>query len=150
MQPVFAQEMQKSSSGGSLDVMLEPQWSEEQERMAQLKVSFLQPDAETVQEHIDYDLKIIDSEGNQVYSAAGELGQQTLHTAEGVVTIPYQFEENGSYTIEVLMTGILFIPMTPETAEFSINVIPEFPIGIMPALAAVIGTYVIVTRFHRI
>lgn len=146
LQPAFAQRMRQSSSGSSLDVIVEQQWDQDQERRVQLEVSFLQPGTDTVQEHIDYDVKILDSNGNQVFSAAGQLNQPTLHTAEGVVTIPYTFEENGSYSIEVLMTGILFIPMTPETAEFSINVVPEFPYPVVLIISAVIGAVIAMSR----
>ena len=147
-QSAFAQAMSQPSSGGSLDVMVEPQW--EQNSQAQFKISFLQPGSETVQEHIDYDVKIADSAGNQVFSAAGGLNQPTLHTAEGVVTIPYTFEENGSYTITVDMTGVLFIPMATETAEFSVNVTPEFPTGALSAIAAAIAGTIAVARMKKL
>lgn len=148
LQPAFAEGMVKTLSGGSLDVMVEPQWGQNAD--AQIKVSFLVPDSETVQEHIDYDLKIADSSGNQVFSAAGQLNQPTLHTAEGVVTIPYKFEENGSYTITVEMTGILFTPRAMETAEFSVNVTPEFPAGALSVIAAVTAGTIAATRLRKL
>jgi hypothetical protein len=148
LQPAFADGMIKTSSGGSLDVMVDPQWG--QDGQVQIKVSFLQPGSDTIQEHIDYDLKIADSAGNQVFSAAGQLNQSTLHTAEGVVTIPYTFEENGSYSITMDMTGILFIPMTPETAEFPVNVTPEFPAGALSVIAAVTAGTIAVARMRKL
>lgn len=148
LQPAFAEGMIQTSSGGSLDVMVEPQWGED--GTAQFEVSFLQPGSETVQEHIDYDVKISDSSGNELYSAAGELNQPTLHTAAGVVTIPYTFEENGSYNITVDMTGILFIPMATETAEFSVNVTPEFPAGALSVIAAVTAGTIAVARMKKL
>lgn len=153
LQPAFAQGMSQPSSGGSLDVMVEPQWQEEDEEgkvPAQFKISFLQPGSNTIQEHIDYDVKIADSSGNEVFSAAGQLNQPTLHTAEGVVTIPYEFEENGSYSITVDMTGILFNPIAPETAEFSVNVTPEFPVGTLSVIAAVTAGTIAVARLKRL
>ena len=151
LQPAFAEGMVQPSSGGSLDVMVEPQWG--QNGTAQFKVSFLQPGSETVQEHIDYDFTITDGSGNEVFSAAGQLNQATLHTAEGVVTIPdipYTFEENGSYNIIVDMTGILFIPMATETAEFSVNVTPEFPAGALSVVAAVVAGMIAVARIKKL
>lgn len=147
-QPAFAQGMNQTSSGGSLDVLVEPEWSEGSN--ANLTVSFLQPGSQTVQEHIDYNVKIVDSSGNQVFSAAGQLNQPTLHTAEGVVTIPYTFQENGNYNITVEMTGILFIPMATETAEFSVNVTPEFPAGALSVIAAVTAGTIAVARMKKL
>jgi hypothetical protein len=149
LQSASAEGMTQPSSGGSLNVMLEPQWGQNNST-TQLKVSFLKPDSNTVQEHIDYDVKIIDSSGSEVYSAAGQLNQPTLHTAEGVVTIPYTFKENGSYKIEVDMTGILFVPITPETAEFSVNVTPEFPAGALSVIAAVTAGAIAVARMKKL
>lgn len=148
LQPAFAEGMRQTSSGNSLDVIVEPQWG--QDAQTQLKVSFLQPDTDTVQEHIDYDLKVMDRDGNEVFSAAGQLNQPTLHTAEGVVTIPYKFEENGSYTITIDMVAILFIPITPETAEFSVNVTPEFPAGALYAIAAVTAGTIATARIKKL
>ncbi|MEM3159385.1 MAG: hypothetical protein QXJ74_01240 [Nitrososphaera sp.] len=147
LQPAFAQGMNQPSSGGSLDIEVDPQWG--QDAQAQIKVSFLQPGSQTVQEHIDYDVKIADSSGNEVFSAAGQVNQPTLHTAEGVVTIPYKFEGNGDYTITVEMTGIQFIPITPETAEFPVNVTPEFPAGALSAVAVTAGA-IAVARMKKL
>ena len=135
LQPAFAQGgMHQPSSGGSLDVLVEPQWGEDSQ--AQFRVSFLQPGTDMPHEHIDYDLIITDSEGNRVFSAAAATNQPVLHTEPGVVTIPYRFEQDGSYTITVEMVGILFLPITPETAEFQVNVVPEFSAGAVSAIAA--------------
>jgi hypothetical protein len=79
----------------------------------------------TVQVHIDYDLTIKDSSGKQVFSAsqlAGQSGAAPLHTAEGIVTIPYTFQGPGDYTIDVTVYGILFNPIKPESADFTIKV----------------------------
>jgi hypothetical protein len=148
LQPAFAEGMGQTSSGGSLDIVLEPEWV--QDGPAQFKVSFLQPGTDTVQVHVDFDLKVMDGGGNQVFSAAGLLGFPTLHTAEGVVTIPYKFEENGNYNIIVEMTGIQFVPMMPETAEFSVNVTPEFPTGALSVVAAVTAGTVAVARMKKL
>ena len=137
VQPAFAEGMRQASSDGSLDVMVDPEWGEN--RQVQLRISFLHPGTDTVHEHIDYDVKISDSDGNVVYSAAAELNQSTLHTEPGSVTIPYRFAEDGSYTITVEMTGILFVPISPETAEFSVTVVPEFSSAIFAAAAVIAG-----------
>lgn len=147
LQPAYAEGMVQTSSGGSLDVMVEPQWGEDAQ--TQIRVSFLDPSNDTVHPHIDYDLKISDSAGNQVFSQAGQLNQPTLHTNTGAVTIPYTFEENGSYIITVDVTGILFTPIALETAEFSVNVTPEFPTGALSVIAAVTAGTIAVARMRK-
>jgi hypothetical protein len=46
------------------------------------------------------------------------------------LTVPYTFQENGDYTVQVFLagTGIPAIP-TDEEATFPITVAPEFPTG---------------------
>ncbi len=148
LQPAFAQGMNQTSSGGSLDVLVEPMWGENS--AVELQVSFLHPDTETLHDHIDYDVKITDSEGSQVFSAASQLNQPTLHTNTGNVTIPYRFEDLGSYNITVEMTGILFTPIATETAEFSVNVTPEFPTGALSVIAAVTAGTIAVARMKKV
>ena len=56
--------------------------------------------------------------------AASQLAGQPppLHTSEGIVTIPYTFQGPGDYTINVTVYGILFNPIKPESADFTIKV----------------------------
>jgi hypothetical protein len=148
-QPAHAQGMVRPSSGGSLDVVLDPEWGDGgqggQGAPAQFRLTFLQPGTETTQQHIDYDLVVKDDSGGEVFRATDLLNQPVLHTEPGTVTIPYEFEENGSYTVEVEMYGILFNPIAPETAEFSVNVVPEFPAAALGVTAAAVmaGTMVL-------
>lgn len=143
LQPAHAQQgMVQPSSGGSLDVVLDPEWGDGgqggQGAPAQFRLTFLQPGTETPQQHIDYDLVVKDDSGAEVFRATDLLNQPVLHTEPGTVTIPYEFEENGSYTVEVEMYGILFNPIAPETAEFSVTVTPEFPAGVLGVTAAAV------------
>jgi hypothetical protein len=57
-----------------------------------------------------------------VFKASQQTGQPLLHTAEGIITIPFTLEEPGSYTIRVPVMGINFIPMATEFADFSVKV----------------------------
>jgi hypothetical protein len=91
----------------------------------QLKVSFLNPSTGQIQPHIDYDLIITDnSTGKNVFQASNLTGQSgiPLHTAESIVTIPFTFEKAGAYTAKVNISGILFTPIIPESANFPIKV----------------------------
>ena len=148
LQHAFAEGMRQTSSGNSLVVIVEPQWN--QDAQAKFKVSFLDPVTDTVHQHIDYDLKVTDSGGNEVFNLTCPPDPNICHTGEGVVTIPYKFEQNGSYTITIDMRGILFIPITPETAEFSVNVTPEFPAGALFAIAAVTAGAIATARIKKL
>ncbi len=126
----YAQEggMIKTSSKGSLDIRLEPQWSEGGQ--ASFQVSFLNPGTNTLHEHQDYDFRILKG-GQRVYSAAEETGQTILHNVEGTLIIPaYTFQGSGNYSIQVYLAGI-GLPAIPtdEEAAFPITVVPEFPTG---------------------
>ena len=128
--PAYAQEggMVKSTSKGTLDISLAPTWSDAGQ--ATFTVSFLNPGTDTVHQHQDYDFRILKDDGQEVFSAARQTGQSVLHNVEGTLTVPYTFQENGDYTVQVFLagTGIPAIP-TDEEATFPITVAPEFPAG---------------------
>ena len=114
--------MVKTTSKGSLDIRLEPEWSEGGQ--ARFAVSFLNPGTNNLHVHQDYDFRILKDE-QQVFSAANQTGQAVLHNVEGTLTVPqvpYTFQENGDYTIQVYLagTGIPAIP-TDEEATFPIT-----------------------------
>jgi hypothetical protein len=54
-------------------------------------------------------------------SALAGLPNQPLHTAEGIVTTPYTFQQQGAYIITITVYGILFNPIKPEVAQFPVN-----------------------------
>ena len=118
--------MNKLTSGGSLNVILQQSpFPIVKGSQTNLKVSFDQKGSSTVQPHIDYDLTIM-KDGKQccVFQASVLVGHpnQPLHTAEGVVTIPYTFQQQGGYLMNITVYGILFNPIRPETAQFPIGV----------------------------
>ena len=117
--------MNKVTSGGSLNVILQPSpFPVVKGSQTNLKVSFDQKgSSSTVQPHIDYDLTIM-KDGKQVFQASALAGHpnQPLHTAEGVVTIPYTFQQQGGYLMNITVYGILFNPIRPEAAQFPIGV----------------------------
>jgi hypothetical protein len=127
--------MAQTTSKDTLDIRIAPTWNEGGQ--ATFTVSFLNPGTDTLHEHQDYDFRIL-KDGQQVFSAANQTGQAVLHNVEGTLTVPYTFQENGDYTIQVYLagTGIPAIP-TDEEATFPITVVPEFPAG--GILAAVIA-----------
>lgn len=148
----YAQEggMMKTTSKGTLDIRLDPVWTEGGQ--GQFTVSFLNPGTDTPHEHQDYDVRIL-KDGQQVFSAANQTGQAILHNVEGTVTVPYTFQQNGDYTIQVYLaaTGISPPIPTDEDATFSINVTPEFPAGVLLAtLAVFMTTAIFLTQRFRL
>jgi len=122
---VSATTMTNPTSGGSLNVVLQPSPNPiVKGTQTNFKVSFDQKGTSTVQPHIDYDVTISNSAGNQLFNAVTLAGQSgpSLHTSDGIVTIPYTFQGPGTYTIKVSVFGILFNPINPEFAEFQVNV----------------------------
>ena len=113
----------KPTSGDTLDVKLEPIPSPiESGQETNYKVTFLQKATGTVQVHVDYDFIILKDNTTEVFRASQQTGQPLLHTAEGIVTMPFTLEDPGSYTIRVPVMGINFIPMATENADFHVNV----------------------------
>ena len=152
----FAQEgqgMRQTTTDGTLDILLEPTWNPGSPgstgSQASFRVSFLKPGTDSLHEHQDYDFRILNSNGEQVFSAARQTNQPLLHNVPGTITVPYTFEEMGDYTIEVYLggTGIgpTLIP-TDETAKFNTVVTPEFPVGALGAIAALTGTAIVLSR----
>jgi hypothetical protein len=139
--------MVKTTNKGTLDISLAPTWNEGGQ--ATFAVSFLDPGTETLHQHQDYDLRIL-KDGQQVFSAANQTGQALLHNVEGTLTIPYTFQENGDYTIQVYLAGTGISPTIPtdEEATFPITVTPEFPAGgiVAAVLAASMITAVVLSQ----
>jgi hypothetical protein len=119
------EDMKKTTSGGALDILLQPSPQPVgHSGPTSFKIHFMTKGTDTVQPHIDYDVVIKDSSGKQIFQASQLAGQpgKPLHTAEGIVTIPYTFQSSGAYSINVQVYGILFNPIKPESADFTIKV----------------------------
>ena len=145
----YAQEggMIKTTDKGTLDIRLAPAWSDAGE--ATFTVSFLNPGTDTVHQHQDYDFRIL-KDGQEVFSAARQTGQSVLHNVEGTLTVPYTFQENGDYTVQVYLAGTGISPTIPtdEEATFPITVTPEFPAGgiLAVVLAASLTTAIVLSQ----
>jgi hypothetical protein len=152
--PAYAQEVDNSmimtTSKGSLDIRLEPIQSNSTE--VRYNVSFFNPGTETLHEHQDYDLRILKN-GEEIFSAARQTNQALIHNVDGDISVPYNFEEGGEYTVEILILGLGFGPTlipTEENVSFPIVVTPEFPVQVVGVLAAVVGSTIAVTRKARL
>ncbi len=116
--------MNKATSGRTLNVIVQPAPNPVVKgRQTNFKVIFDQNGGSAVQPHIDYDLTI-SKDGKQIFQASALAGHpnQPLHTAEGIVTIPYTFRQQGAYIMNITVYGILFNPIKPEVAQFPIGV----------------------------
>ncbi len=82
-----------------------------------LKISFLKPGTDRIQEHIDYRVSVT-KDGDYVFGPMSRLS----HTSPGHVTIPVQFSENGLHQITIEVEGILFMPIPLETASLTMNI----------------------------
>jgi len=87
----------------------------------QFMITFLQPSTQSVQVHVDYDLAI-SKMNSEVFRASSKTGQPLLHTAEGIVKIPYKFDQEGQYSVQISVLGINFIPIKTEQALFDLKV----------------------------
>ncbi|MGI0092574.1 MAG: PEFG-CTERM sorting domain-containing protein [Nitrosotalea sp.] len=120
MVPAYADPIVKPTSAGTLNISFEtdpatPNPGDQTE----FKVSFLNKQ-NAVQQHIDYRVSMTQG-SNQVF------GTEVTHTAEGSVSIPFQFQSAGTYQVTITVVGILFQPIPPETANFTVVVGPSVP-----------------------
>jgi hypothetical protein len=83
---------------------------------AKLKIDFLNAQAGTIQEHIDYTV-MVTKDGKTVFGPI-----PLTHTSLGTATIPVEFKEKGDYKIIVDVQGVLFQPIPSEKATFSLAV----------------------------
>lgn len=130
----YSATMNKATSGGSINVMVQPTPTPiVKGTQTNFTVSFEQKGGNVVQPHIDYDVTI--TKGGKLVFQASALGggiikgtsktahpNQPLHATTGIVTIPYTFQKQGDYVMNVTVYGILFNPINPEYAQFSISV----------------------------
>lgn len=147
----YAQEggMVSPTSRGTLDIRVVPTWNDDGN--ATFRVSFLNPGTDTLHEHQDYDFRIL-KDGTEVFSAARQTGQVLIHNVNGNIIVPYKFEENGDYTVQIYLAGTGIAPIIPteEQADFPIQVTPEFPAGALGAIAALMTTVVVLARRYKI
>jgi len=119
---ITSADTKQATDGKSVDIDLQIQpFPVTQNGNSQFKITFLQPSSQTVQVHVDYDLSI-SKMNSEVFRASSSTGQPLLHTAEGIVSIPYKFNQEGEYTVQVSVMGINFIPIKTERALFDLKV----------------------------
>jgi len=119
---ITSADTKQATDGKSVDIDLQIQpFPVTQNGNSQFKITFLQPSSQTVQVHVDYDFSI-SKMNSEVFRASSSTGQPLLHTAEGIVSIPYKFNQEGEYSVQVSVMGINFIPIKTEQALFDLKV----------------------------
>lgn len=146
--PAYADSMVKATSGGTINVSFSTDPANPTtEDTTQLKIGFLNKQ-NSIQQHIDYKVSVMQG-SSQVF------GIPITHTAEGSVSVPFQFQTNGKYQVTVEVDGILFQPIPPETATFDVQVgpessVPEFPESIVVILITGIISIIVLSNRLRI
>ena len=104
-----------STDGGTLDVdfTTDPPHIRPGEE-AKLKINFLNPVTQNTQVHIDYFVTVLE-DGNEMFGPTNR-----LHTSEGKISVPVQFQRAGEYEVKIDVDGILFNPIPTETVSFSL------------------------------
>jgi hypothetical protein len=113
--PAYADQVIQPTSGGTIDVgFATDPVNPTPGGSTNLLISFINKSTHAIQSHVDYKVAVMEG-SNQI------CGTQTLHTAEGSVTIPCQLPDAATYHVIVEVDGILFQPIPPETATFTVN-----------------------------
>ena len=114
--PAYADMIVKPTSAGTINVGFTTDPATPNPGDAtQIKLNFINKQTNALQPHVDYKIAVMQG-GNQVF------GIPITHTAEGAVSIPFQFQTAGTYQVIVDIEGLVFQPIPPETATFDLNV----------------------------
>jgi len=115
--PAFAQTNSQTlqTEKGTLDVKLayDDIISGEQ---TNLHIDFINPQTKKIQEHIDYSVTV-SKDGTNVFGPI-----PLTHTSLGSVKIPVEFIDDGVYSVELGIEGILFQPIPLEKVSFDVSV----------------------------
>ena len=112
----LAESQTLSTDGGILDVKLEYDDIVLGE-LTTLRTDFINPQNQNIQEHIDWRFSV-SKDGEIVWGPT-----QLSHTSEGSLkNLKYEFAENGKYTLEYEIEGILFRIIPLEKVSFEIIV----------------------------
>ena len=84
---------------------------------AKMKIGFVNPNTDRIQEHIDYSLVVSAAGGGAPVKSI-----PLTHTSSGSVSIPVEFESDGPHTVQMEIKGILFQPIPTETASIGLTV----------------------------
>ena len=115
--PVFAQTNSQTlpTEKGTLDVKLSYDKIIPGQQ-TKLNIDFINPQTKKIQEHIDYNITV-SKDGKSVFGPIS-----LTHTSIGSVKIPVPFIDEGVYTVELGIEGILFQPIPLDKVSFDVAV----------------------------
>ena len=114
--PIFAESQQLSTDKGTLNIKIETDPDNPiANEQTKIKISFINPKTNSIQEHVDY--KVEATNAQKVIFGPIPL----THTAIGTGTIPMTLQD-GENKIKIDVEGIVFNPIPPESATFSVFV----------------------------
>ena len=114
--PAFAESQTLPTDKGTLDLKLSYD-DVVPEELTRLVIEFINPQKQDIQIHIDYTVTI-SKDGENIFQTPN-----LIHTSEGVVKgLRVGFPEDGIYTMNIGVQGILFSPIPEETVSFDITV----------------------------
>ena len=115
--PVFAQTNSQtlSTEKGTLDVKLSYDKIIPGQQ-TKLNIDFINPQTKKIQEHIDYTITV-SKDGKNIFGPI-----PLTHTSVGSVKIPVEFVDEGVYSVEFEIQGILFQPIPSEKVSFNVAV----------------------------
>lgn len=85
-------------------------------QQTKLSIDFINPQTKKIQEHIDYKMTV--SKDDEAVFGPIPL----THTSVGSVKIPVEFVDDGIYSVELEIEGILFQPIPLEKVSFDVAV----------------------------
>ena len=85
-------------------------------QQTKLNIDFINPQTKKIQEHIDYTITV-SKDGESIFGPI-----PLTHTSVGSVKIPIPFVDEGVYSVEFGIEGILFQPIPLEKVSFDVAV----------------------------
>jgi len=113
--PAFAETASTSEGALDVDFTTTPENFASGEEI-RMNVDCRNPVTQKTQMHIDYFVTVLE-DGAEVFGPTNR-----LHTTEGTISIPIQFQRDGEYEVKIDVDGILWIPIPLETVSFSLAV----------------------------
>lgn len=109
----FAEEISlDSETGAILEATLDYDNEFRPGELTKLNVKFINPQTRDIQVHVDYRITVSDPDNNKVIFETPNL----VHTSEGEIKgLRVQFDEEGSYQMDLTVEGILFSPIEPQS-----------------------------------
>ncbi len=116
MTPAFADQVVKPTSGGTINVSFATDPANPTPgSQTTLNISFINKSTHTSQDHVDYKISVMEG-SDQI------CGTPPLHKGtEPTISFPCQFPDAAKYQVIVEVDGIVFQPIPPETATFTVD-----------------------------